>query len=137
MSIWICPYGQAVKTPPSHGGNRGSIPRRGAMQRLACEPKKEKSRRTLLFFFVKLHRLFIYDLLGIVRKCGSLCSQHDFVAYPIPRRGAKKRRSQVASSFFMTNSEILSIMTRSVYNASRASLNYGSLRSHYSNCVAL
>ena len=29
--------GQAVKTPPSHGGNRGSIPRRAADINIACE----------------------------------------------------------------------------------------------------
>ena len=39
-SVWLRPVGQAVKTPPSHGGNRGSIPLQAVNYLRIVQPQK-------------------------------------------------------------------------------------------------
>ncbi len=53
--MWL--VGQAVKTPPSHGGNRGSIPLRAvAIKNSPTQQKALKLQRFNAFYFFKTLR---------------------------------------------------------------------------------
>ena len=47
--LWL--IGQAVKTPPSHGGNRGSIPLSAALFNRIAQPKDVETKWFWHFYF--------------------------------------------------------------------------------------